>query len=74
MFRDELVSDQGDVYRVAGLITNASTKASAAAAAAWIESRYVKRRGKVYGPYRIRRWREGGKLRSQYLGKAVKPE
>jgi hypothetical protein len=49
----------------------ASTIAPAAAAPkSWIELRYVKRNGKVYGPYRYRRWREGGRLRSRYLGKA----
>ena len=35
-------------------------------AGAWVESRQIKN----CGPYLYLRWREGGKLRSRYLGKA----
>jgi hypothetical protein len=37
----------------------------------WIETRFVRDRvtGQTYGPYLVRRWREGGRKRLQYLGK-----
>ena len=35
-------------------------------AGAWVESRLIKN----CGPYLYLRWRDGGKLRSRYLGKA----
>ncbi len=34
----------------------------------WVETYFVSRSGREYGPYRRRCWREGGKKRSQYLG------
>jgi hypothetical protein len=37
-------------------------------ASGWIETYFVSRSGREYGPYRRRCWREGGKKRSQYLG------
>lgn len=40
------------------------------AAKFWIESRYKTIKGKQYGPYKIKRWRdENGRKRSQSLGK-----
>jgi hypothetical protein len=36
----------------------------------WIEEKYVKRGKKQCGPYRYLRWRQDGKLKSKYLGKA----
>jgi hypothetical protein len=38
------------------------------AAGGWIETYFVHRCGREYGPYRKRCWREGGRKRSQYLG------
>jgi hypothetical protein len=38
-------------------------------AGSWTEEKWIERKGKPYGPYLYRRWRESGKLRSQYLGK-----
>jgi hypothetical protein len=35
----------------------------------WTEEKWIQRKGKPYGPYLYRRWREDGRLRSQYLGK-----
>lgn len=71
---DDSVSDQAYIATAIELITNRDSTAgggpAAAAPKSWIELRYVKRRGKVYGPYRYRRWREGGRMRSRYLGKA----
>jgi hypothetical protein len=39
----------------------------------WIETRFVRDRhtGQTYGPYLVRRWREGGRKRLQYLGKRI---
>jgi hypothetical protein len=40
----------------------------------WIELVYKKIGGKIYGPYRVKRWRdENGRKRCEYLGK-VKAE
>jgi hypothetical protein len=40
----------------------------------WIEFVYKKIGGKTYGPYRVKRWRDGnGRKRCEYLGK-VKAE
>lgn len=36
-----------------------------------IEEKFFSRNGKTYGPYRYLRFREGGKLRSKYLGKVT---
>jgi hypothetical protein len=38
------------------------------AANGWVETYYIKRKGKEYGPYRRHCWREGGKKRHKYLG------
>ena len=35
----------------------------------WTEKKWIERKGKPYGPYLYRRWREAGRLRSQYMGK-----
>jgi|GEM_PF-6003810 len=70
-----MISDQGATG--GDVITNNLAVGGGPAATApksWIELRYVKRNGKVYGPYRVRRWREGGRLRSRYLGKAQREE
>src|SRR5918911_2254954 len=42
----------------------------------WIETRFVRDRltGQRYGPYLVRRWREGGRKRLQYLGKRTGPD
>ena len=42
----------------------------------WIETRFVRDRltGQRYGPYLVRRWREGGRKRLQYLGKRTAPD
>jgi hypothetical protein len=42
----------------------------------WIEAHFVRDRhpGQRYGPYLVRRWREGGRKRLQYLGKRTGPE
>src|ERR671938_1543727 len=42
----------------------------------WIETRFVQDRltGQRYGPYLVRRWREGGRKRLQYLGKRAGPD
>ncbi|MCU0525167.1 MAG: hypothetical protein MUF72_10110 [Elainella sp. Prado103] len=37
----------------------------------WVEAKYIKRGKELCGPYLYQRWREGGKLRSRYLGKAT---
>lgn len=36
----------------------------------YYEEKYIKRNGKLYGPYLYERWEEGGRLRSKYVGKA----
>ena len=42
------------------------------AAHGWIETRYIERNGKTYGPYQYERFRdEQGIKRSRYLGKVV---
>ncbi|WP_322797961.1 hypothetical protein [Thermoflexus sp.] len=38
----------------------------------WVEAKWIPRRGKRYGPYLYVRWREGGRKRSRYRGKAGK--
>ena len=42
----------------------------------WIEAHFVRDRltGQRYGPYLVRRWREGGRKRLQYLGKRIGPD
>ena len=42
----------------------------------WIETRFVRdpETGRRYGPYLVRRWREGGRKRLQYLGKRAGPD
>ncbi len=42
----------------------------------WIETRFVRDRltGQRYGPYLVRRWREGKRKRLQYLGKRIGPD
>ncbi len=35
-----------------------------------IEEKWIKRAGKLHGPYRYLRYRENGRLKSKYLGKA----
>lgn len=40
----------------------------------YIEEKYIRRGDKTYGPYRYRRVREDGKLRSVYLGKGGENE
>lgn len=45
----------------------------ASKARGWIELKMIPRGGKEYGPYAYRRWRSGGRIRSEYLGK-VKQE
>ena len=42
----------------------------------WIETRFVRDQltGQRYGPYLVRRWREGGRKRLQYLGKRIGPD
>lgn len=37
----------------------------------WIEERYHKIRGRLYGPYYRRCWWEGGRRKSKYLGKSL---
>ena len=37
----------------------------------WLEEKWIKRGDKHHGPYLYIRWRDGGKLRSKYLGKSV---
>jgi hypothetical protein len=73
---DDSIPDQDVRTLDIALITNAcearpsaGAGANATPPATWIEHRYVKRRGKIYGPYAYRRWRSGGKLRAKYLGK-----
>ena len=43
---------------------------------AWIETRFVRdpETGRRYGPYLVRRWREGRRKRLQYLGKRTGPD
>lgn len=37
----------------------------------WREKKWIPgRNGKLYGPYWYERWRENGRCRSKYLGKA----
>lgn len=36
----------------------------------WVEEKFIERQGKRYGPYLYKRWRENGRLKSRYLGKA----
>src|SRR5919201_6064818 len=42
----------------------------------WIEMRFVRdpETGRRYGPYLVRRWREGRRKRLQYLGKRAGPD
>src|SRR5919204_5681014 len=42
----------------------------------WIETRFVRdpETGRRYGPYLVRRWREGRRKRLQYLGKRTSPD
>lgn len=35
----------------------------------FIEEKYIRRDGKIFGPYYYLRWRGGGKLQTKYLGK-----
>jgi hypothetical protein len=45
-----------------------SSNAAIAGTQGWIETYYIKRGEKEYGPYRRHCWREGGKKRHKYLG------
>lgn len=36
-----------------------------------LEYKWIKRAGKLHGPYLYLRWRENGRQRSQYIGKAL---
>lgn len=48
----------------------ASGRAADQKAKGWEEEKYITVKGKEYGPYKYRRWWDGGVLRSKYLGKA----
>lgn len=47
--------------------TTAASDSGRARSNGWYETRLVN----GYGPYIYRRWREGGHLRSEYIGKAT---
>jgi len=60
-----------DLERLRGVIdTLLSEGYLDAGPAGHVEMKYITRDGKRYGPYKYLRIREGGKLRSIYLGKA----
>lgn len=55
--------------------TSSRGSSKASEAQGWIELKMIPgANGKQYGPYAYRRWRQGKRLRSQYLGKVKQQE
>ena len=67
--RDEQEAEQ-EPEAVAGAVAVEGGKGPSG----WIEYKYISRGGKRWGPYEYLRWREGGRLRSKYLGKVREAE
>lgn len=51
---------------------NVSTGKQKKGSRGWVQLKYIEKNGKSYGPYAYRRWWEGKRCRSEYIGKVKK--